>query len=273
MDNQIPPKPLSRLGQFGRSLMKRFMYSQMSIVNGIKIAFGKEHPLIRFTVEADPPSIYWVFRIKPTEIEGLATKLGIPSNFSLSPIKCLDTDEPAYLLTVNAYRVSGLANGIRAEWSVFVQDENENIPRYMIVDARSSTLSVDPISIITPKTTVIHEKRGKEIHTQIGDENNAFRSTITLPEISSPVTASADWVSANDHIYWSNGISDRTFYDAGLADAKQNRIDSENYVINDGSFWGKIVEPDPVHILILENPIEFVISPWENIDRVSTAAG
>jgi hypothetical protein len=200
-------------------------------------------------------------------VEGLAQKLGIPSQFSLSPIKCLDTDEPAYLLTLNAYRVSGLANGIRAEWSVFVRD-SENTPRYMIVDARSSKRSVDPVSIITPRTVVIHEKNGGEIHTQIGEGENTFRSKITLPHLPSPVTASADWVSANDYIYWLNGVCDRTFYDAGLANASQHRINNENCVINDGSFWNKIVEPDPVHILILDNPIEFAISPWENIDRV-----
>jgi len=267
MGNLTVTKPLSRLGKIGRSLIKRFMYSQLAILTGFKIAIGKEHPLIPFTVEADPPSIYWVFRIKSSEVEGLAHKLGIPSQFSLSPIKCLDTDEPAYLLTLNAYRVSGLANGIRAEWSIFVRDA-ENIPRYMVVDARSSKFSVDPVSIITPKTKVIHEKNGNEIHTQIGEGENAFRSTITLPQTTLPVTTSADWVSANDYIFWTNGVCDRTFYDAGLANVDQHRINNENCVIEDESFWSQIVEPEPVHILILENPIEFVISPWENVDRV-----
>lgn len=267
MGNLSTIKPLSKLGQIGRSIMKRFMYSQLAILTGLKIAIGKDHPLIRFTVESDPPSIYWVFRIKASEVEGLTRKLGIPPQFSLCPIQCLDTDEPAYLLTLNAYRVSGLANGIRAEWSIFVKD-SENIPRYMIVDARSSTRSVDPVSIITPKTKVIHEKKGNEIHTQIGEGENAFKSTIILPQTTSSVTTSADWVSANDYIFWSNGICDRTFYDAGLANAKQHRINNENCALNDGSFWSEIVEPEPVHILILDNPIEFVISPWENIDRI-----
>lgn len=260
-------KQLSRFGRFGRSALKRFMYSQMAILTGLKIAIGKEHPLIRFTVETDPPSIYWVFRIKSSDVEGLTRKLGIPSQFTLSPIKCLDTDEPAYLMTLNAYRVSGLANGIRAEWSIFVKD-SENIPRYMVVDARSSQLSVDPVSIITPKTTVIHEKKEDKIHTQIGEGENAFKSTITLPHLTTPVTASAEWVSANDYIFWPNGICDRTFYDAGLANASQHRIGGENCALEDGSVWSQLVEPDPVHILILENPIEFAISPWENIDRI-----
>ena len=268
MNNPIMAKPLSKIGRFGRSFLKRYMYSQLSIWNGFLIAIGKEQPFIKFKIEKDPPSIYWVYRIKSSEIEGLAQKLGIPSQFSLCPIQCLDTDEPDYLLAVNVYRVSGIASGIRAEWSVFVHDAS-NTPRYMIVEAWSSKFSMDPIHIFTKASTVLHERIGNEIHTQIGEKDNGFTSKITVPEIEDPATLSEEWVAANDYIYWKNGICDRTFYNAGLAHAKQLCISNENSIITDGTFWGQIVEPDPLHILIVENEIEFVISPWENVDRVN----
>jgi hypothetical protein len=263
MENSVLTKKLSRLGWLGRSILKRFMYSQMAIYSGFRIAIGKDHPLMQFKIEKDPPSIYWVYRIKPSEVDGLAQKLRIPPQFPLCPIRCLNTDEPAYLLTVNAYRVSGLANGLRAEWSVFVRDST-NTPRYMIVDARSSTASMDPVNIITKASTVIHKRDGNVIHTRIGDGENAFTSTITLPADLPSVTSAAEWVSANDYIYWGNGICDRTFYNAGLADAQQSLISSKNAVIKDETFWAQVVEPDPVYILKLNNAIELVISPWEN---------
>ncbi|NIV11028.1 MAG: hypothetical protein GWN62_06965 [Aliifodinibius sp.] len=266
LDTPVLTKPLSSLGRLGRIALKRFMYSQMAIRTGFMIAIGKEQPLVQFTVEKDPPSIYWVYRIKSSMIEGLREKLGIPSHFSLCPIRCLETDEPEYLLTVNAYRVSGLANGIRAEWSIFVRDHND-VPRYMVVDARSSQYSLDPVSIITKSSTVIHEKHNNRIQTQIGEEDIAFKSTIQLPTSSLPVTPSPEWVSANDYIYWGNGICDRTFYNAGLANSQIDRCSSDNYRIKDKSFWGQVVEPEPVHVLILNNALEFVISPWENVDK------
>ena len=266
MDKPILAKPLSKVGRFGRAFMNRFMYSQMAIRTGFMIAIGKEKPLVQFKVEKDPPSIYWVYRIKPEMVASLAQTLRIPSQFSLSPIRCLDTDQPEYLLTVNAYHVSGLVNGSRAEWSVFVRDA-DNTPRYMVVDARASKFSVDPVSIVTKATTVIHERDGNTIRTQIGEQGNAFISTITLPEDASQVSSSAEWVTANDYIYWGNGICDRTFYNSGLADAQQRRINTEYAEIEDNTFWGTLVEPDPVHILILDNSIEFVISPWENVER------
>lgn len=231
------------------------------------IAIGKEQPLVKFKIEKDPPSIYWVYRIKSAKVGNLTHKLGIPPQFSLCPIRCLDQDEPDYLMIVNAYRVSGLANGKRAEWSIFVRDAS-NTPRYMVVDARSSQFSMDPVSIITRASTVVHERVGNTIHTQIGEGENAFTSTITLPDSAPYVTSSPEWVSANDHIYWGNGISDGTFYNAGMADARQFRISNGNYHLKDGSFWGQLVEPDPVHVLVLDNAIELVISPWENVDSV-----
>lgn len=243
------------------------MYSQLSILSGLKITIGKENPLVRFTVEKDPPSIYWVYRIKSSGIEKIKQNISIPEHFSLCPIRCLETDEPEYLLTINAYRVSGLANGLRAEWSVFIRD-GENAPRYLVIDARSSQVSVDPVDIITKASAVLHERQDKQVYTQIGEGAQAFKSTITLTGLETPITTSREWVSANDYIYWGNGICDRTFYDTGLANANQNRIRNDQSRIKDESIWSQFLEPDPVHVLMLQNSIEFVISPWENIDRI-----
>jgi hypothetical protein len=264
MENPVLTKQLSRLGRFGRSIIKRFIYSQMVVFSGLKIAFGKDQPLVQFTVEADPPSIYWVYRIKSSEVDTLLGKLGIPSQFSISTIKCLNTDEPSYFLALNAYRVSGLVKGVRAEWSIFVKDSS-NTPRYMIVDARSSNTSMDPVDVITKASTVIHKREGNVIHTQIGEGEHAFVSTITLPENLPSVHSSAEWVSANDYIYWMNGVCDRTFYNAGLADTKQSLINNKDVVIKDGTFWAQFVEPEPVYILKLNNAIEFVVTPWHNV--------
>jgi len=261
------PKPLSRSGRFGRSFLKRFMYSQMAIRTGFMIAIGKEQPLVKFTIEQDPPSVYWVFRIRSSKVAGLTRELGLPPKFSLCPIRCLDRDKPEYLLAINAYRVSGLANGIRSEWSVFVRDAS-GTPRYMIVEARSSKTSMDPLDIITRASPVVHERVGDTIRTRIGDGDAVFTSTINLSDTARQVASSPEWVAANEHIYWGNGISDRTFYDAGLAFARQTRISRGDFKIKDGLFWAQFVEPDPVHVLVMQDAIELVISPWENIDRV-----
>ena len=53
MENSVLPKKLSRLGRLGRSILKRFLYSQMVVYSGFRIAIGKEQPLVQFKVEMD----------------------------------------------------------------------------------------------------------------------------------------------------------------------------------------------------------------------------
>ena len=267
MDYPEPIKPLTIAGRLGRSFLKRFMYSQLAVFSGLNIAFGKGKPLISFRVETDPPSIYWAFRIRPSKREKLEQELGLPGRFSLCPVRCLATEEPDYWMVVNAYRVSGLANGLRAEWSVFVRDAL-GVPRYMVIDARSSKRSMDPVSIITPATTVRHEKTGSAIRTEIDDGNGVFRSTINLPEQPGHADISPDWVSANDYIYWRNGIRDRSFYNGALANTPPLYLGSADCELTDGSVWGRFVETAPAHILVLTHPVELIISPWENVDTV-----
>lgn len=267
MDYSRQSNKLTLPARLGRSFLKRFMYSQLAVFSGFNIAFGKGNPLISFRVETDPPSIYWAFRIRPSERENLEQELDLPGHFSLCPVRCLATEEPDYWMVVNAYRVSGLANGIRAEWSVFVRD-TLGVPRYMVIDARSSKRSMDPVSIITPATTVVHEKAGRVIHTQIGDGHDAFRSTINLPEQPRHAGISPDWVSANDYIYWRNGIRDRSFYNAALANSPPLHLGRADCELTDGSVWGRFVETAPAHILVLTRPVELIISPWENVDTV-----
>ena len=62
----------------------------------------------------------------------------------------LQREEADYLLTLNVYEVTGIAVGIRAEWSTYITDNN-GVPRYMVVEAQSSEYSMDPIDIITKK--------------------------------------------------------------------------------------------------------------------------
>ena len=77
-----------------------------------------------------------------------------------------------------------------------------------------------------------------------------------------------EWVTANDYIYWLNGMCDRTFYDTGLARASMRQIDASKCTLSDDTPWGRLVDPTPRHVLIYENAIEFAMSPWWNVDSL-----
>lgn len=255
---------LDRRGRRGRVALKRFVYSQMAMRSAVMIALGKEQPLVRFTVEQDPPSVYLVFPIRPELVDGLPERLGLPPGMALAPIRCLAGHEPRHLLALNVYRVSGITNGRRAEWSVFVA-EPDGTPRYMVIDARSSSRSMDPVDLFTKSSRVDHRREGDEIVMTIGGKGRAFEATIDLAGVT-PAANDPEWVTANDRIYWGNGVRDRTFYDAGLADPAMVSVPPDAVTVTDASEWADLIEPVPAAVLMFTEAIEFVVSPWENVD-------
>ena len=138
-----------------RVATKRFVYSQLYLRESLFILIGKSKPIVRFTVEASPPSLYFNFAILPGRLDELARQLDLPH--PLAPIRCLEREEPFYCLTLNIYRVSGLANGIRAEWSLYVRGP-DGVPRYLVVEAVADAGSMDPVAIISRAGQISHEQ-------------------------------------------------------------------------------------------------------------------
>ena len=257
---------ISSWGLRGRRALKRFLYSQMALRNGAMVAIGREGPLVRFTVEDDPPSVYLVWRVNDSD--ALAAHLDLPSGIELAPIRCDEDDEPEFLLTLNVYRVSGITNGLRAEWSTYIADE-QGVPRYLVIDARADNTSMDPVDVITKKSRVEHERSGEDVRIHIGDDPGSFRAVFAVPAGAPRVRSHPEFVSANDYIYWRNGVCDRTFYDAGLADADQVAIDPATVTITDGAEGATFVDGAPRHVLVFRRAIEFVVSPWANLDDLA----
>jgi hypothetical protein len=263
-------KPLTRRGILGRKALKKFLYSQLALRQSVMIVFGKEQPLVRFTVEGDPPSVYVVYRVRDDRVDDLATIFGLPAGLTPTRIACIADEDPQYYLVLNYYRVSGLARGLRAEWSIFVAD-HEGIPRYMVVDACSNEFSIDPISIKTRRSSVAHRREGNRVTSTVGDSGRSFECTIVIGDDGAApfVRTDPQWSRANDFIYWTNGICDRTFYDASMHDARVRRVDVDACSIVDRTPWCRLVEPRPAHVLVYEDAIELAMSPWENLARVS----
>jgi len=258
---------LERSGRILRRTLKRFIYSQLYLRESLMIFFGKSAPLVLFNVESDPPSIYLNFRIRPERLELLAERLDLPDGLVLTPVRCIDGEEPFHAITLNAYRVSGLVNGVRAEWSVYVRDA-AGVPRYLVVEAQSNVGSMDPVHIVTRAGRMEHELVGESLRTRITCENEgefALEARLPAAHVRETLRAAPEWIEANDLIYWRNGICDRTFYDAALANTPLWRVPTGDLEIRDGSGWAEYVEPEPLHALLLSKRVQLAMSPWWNV--------
>ena len=249
-----------------RVALKRFIYSQLTMRNGFLMMFGRAKPLVQFKVEATPASVYFNFELDPARVSGLEAELDLP--FSLAPIRCVDGEEPFHCLTLNIYRVSGLVNGIRAEWSLYIED-SEGKPRYLVVEAVADANSLDSVNLMTRAGDVTHSETNESLDSvAVAEDGGRFASSCHAWKDAPRVRVAPEWVEANDYIYWLTGICDRTFYDSGMANPKARRIDLANVSIEDTTRWGAMVNPQPRHVIVYENEIEFAISPWWNLDEM-----
>ncbi len=257
---------LSTLERFARQTIKRVIYSQLALAEAAKLVRGDSKPLVRFTIEGSPPSVYFNFRIREDKLVALSDLLRLAPDLTLSPIRCREGEAPFHALTLNVYRVSGLTNGLRAEWSVYVRDASGK-PRYLIVEARSSRPSMDPVELITRASRVEHALAASGLHTCVASDGATFTARLTLPkpEVARQFASAKEWIEANDFIYWRNGVCDRVFYDGALANGKMWELDCDAADLSDQTAWSRYVEPRPRHIVMLACAAELVISPWWNV--------
>jgi hypothetical protein len=252
---------------FVRRLIKALLYTPMALFDSVRIPFRAAQPRIEFTVEDDPPSVYYNFRVRTDRLEDFKRYLDLPDNLPLSPIRCVDGEDADYLLTLNVYRVSGVTNGIRAEFSTYITDE-AGTPRYMVVEARDHSGSMDPINIMTKPSRVEQMRNGDGMDTVVeSNEQGLFTAHAqqAIFDAAPYVRIHGEWVEANDFIYWRNGVRDRCYYDAGMANPRVRALDPASIDISDRTHWAEFLEERPKHVLVYESAMHFVIVPWENL--------
>lgn len=251
---------------------KHYMYGTLMSEYAEDVLKGTEQPLLKFKVLDNPPSLFINFEVAPVKVDELAAYLRLPRGFALTPIAILEGEAPRFYLTLNIYAVDGLQgllSGNRAEWSVYVT-KNGGRPSYMIVDAKASELTLDSVDWFTPGTEVMHTRSAEGLRSFFAsDGGTSFRSLVPQAGISQAPRAYPEpsWVSANDRIYWRDGVADRTYYDGDFVDTPVRSVDPAKITFADTTIWRRFVNPRPVSVLVYETGFELVISPWYNLDR------
>lgn len=255
----------------GHRLAKRALYAGLTMQSALGVLAGTQQPLLPFVVLDDPPSVFFNYEIEAERADELAAYLELPPGFELAPVAIVEGEEPRLFLSLNVYAVDGLGgalSGNRAEWSVYVSKDGGR-PSFMVVEARSSAPSLDPVDWFTDATPLEHARTERGIVSDIESEGSTtFRSLIGQGGLRTavPVFPTTSWAAANDRIYWRNGVADRVYYDGLLTDTELLSVDPAAVRTFDDSVWSAFIDPQPVHVLVYQTRLELVISPWYNVD-------
>jgi hypothetical protein len=256
-----------------RPLLKSLVLDMDAVDYTDAVVHGGNFPLLNFTVGESPNSMFINFEFKGAAERAAFEAAHLPEGFTLAQLPVLETDSPKYFLVLNMYGSSGgLVSGARAEWSVFINDpDNPGVPRYLVIEAKAFTLSADSVNLVTPAEPVFHELTATTIQSDVGvgpdDPTTYFSSTLQWPQDpENLVPLAREFAVANDFIFWGNAVADRILYNATAHAYDAIVLDPADVSIVDNSDWKDFIHPEPVHTLIYQTGIDYVISPWANLD-------
>jgi hypothetical protein len=261
-------------------IFKKFTFGIFSHGHALQVLGGQAEPLVRFNVLDDRvPSIFVNFNIPRHKVRGLESQLALPPGFRLVRSRMTNGRPERYLLSLNIYETINVLTGQRenrAEWSVYVEDENDPTAsgRYlMVIDVDSNAASLNPYDGPTPPTQFDYGNQAgtlsADIKTDLGGQSDKFFIEFDMPLAGAPaVSLRRDWILSNDRVYWRNGIYDLLLYNGLLLDADVVEVDPKLAAIDDKTIWAEFVDETPVQIAVFKTPLQFVIRPWYNTEEL-----
>lgn len=268
------PVSLPLQGRADRFGIKQLFQAFDGVNYAEAVGVGANPPWLNFLVDTGPNSIFINFEFADETRRRAFEARELPAGFRLAPLRILEGEEPAYFLVLNIYQASGgLVGGARAEWSVFVEDPQTGTPRFLVVQAAAQSISADPVNLLTFPEPVSHMLEGGEVRSYVGEavpgggETLYFRSAFPWPQTQPELRGFArEFVSANDFIFWGNGVADRGVFNGTVYAREAELIAPGTLRIEDRSRWAEYIRAAPRHSLIYRNALEIVVSPWWNLE-------
>ncbi len=208
---------------------------------------------INYFVNDYRPTIFINFETPQAKVAFFSAAV-LPVGFEMVKLKILESDSPAYCLTLNTYIALRRIASAHTEWSVFVKDPTKEKPRSMVFQTLSSTLSLDTsveaITTMPEPSTYVHDN-GKlvyEVQQGLNDSSvHYFSSSIVWTQDSAQTDGTTpEFVAANDVIYWGGSVCDHGLSSGSMHNRDVTVIPTGDYTVIDDTQFDKtkILEND-----------------------------
>lgn len=250
---------------------KSQIYSKLLKNVGVQIQEGLAESMASFVVDKKPYAYWLNFKISSDKIHELERKI-IPPGLQLTKMNMLEGEPAEYMLSVNVYQASGLAQGLRVEYSVYVSEiDDPEMAYFLVVDVESDQESLDPVDLFTqPAEYFTYTQRpDRFIETSVRDAGAFLNINFPLPvEKQFNRRLNSKWVQANDKVYWLNGIYDRLLYNGGVLDAAIAKVNLKDLSFVNNTPWAHFVEAQPIELLVFAEKQDYQIQAWFNMEEI-----
>ena len=225
-----------------------------------ELFLGKADAYVGFRVANKTPSTYYNFEI--TNPDGLAAALDLPAGVSLAPTRFFEGGTQGYYLTLSVYEVENAIEGMRAEWSVYV-DDGSGRPHQMVIDLMTADVGINPVSIFNLPSEVRHSLAEGVLSTRLSSAAITFDASLkTAGTTDEKLTM--DWVESGDNVCYTNGICDKFYYDAETLDTPVHR--AAGVTVNEFSTpWSTFVSATPAIVFYRDNAQQYAVKRWHNL--------
>jgi hypothetical protein len=221
---------------------------------------GQGDAYVGSRVDNETPSTFYNFEI--TDPSGLEAALDLPAGHSLAPIRIFEDGAEGYYLTLSVLQFEDAIEGMRAQWSVYV-DDGSGRPQQRVIDLMTADVGIDPVSIINLPSEVRHSLAAGVLSTRLSSAAITFDASFNTAGAEDEALT-MNWVEAGDNVCYANGVCDKFYYNAETLDTPVHR--AADVTVNAfATPWSQFVSATPSIVFYRDNAQQYAVKRWHNL--------
>ncbi len=224
---------------------------------------GESDALVAMRIDNATPSTVYAFAVE--DPAGLAAAIELPEGHSLAPTAIFDGGDPLMFLTLSVYAVADAPEGMRAEWSVTV-DDGSGRPRTLVIDRQTEDAALDPERFLNVPTDVRHALSDSTMRTQLASATVAFDASLETADAATRPLA-LDWIEAGDELCSASGVCDKRYYNAQTLDVPVKQPTAVSIDVMETP-WNPFITKAPAAVFYRDTPQDYALKRWHNLDVI-----
>lgn len=167
-----------------------------------------------------------------------------------------------YYLTLSVLQFEDAIEGMRAQWSVYV-DDGSGRTHQRVLNLMTADVGINPVSIFNLPSEVRHSLTGGVLSTRLSSAAITFDASFNTAGVADEALT-MNWIEAGDNVCYANGVCDKFYYNAETLDTPVHRA-TEVTVDAFTTPWSQFVSATPSIVFYRDNAQQYAVKRWHNL--------